>query len=86
MSLRAISAELAAQGYLNENRRPYAAASIKSMLIRVPARVGVSVKSRPRKDRSVDGFCHSNQPYGDVSVDGSRCEYGAVKLVCVVGE
>jgi hypothetical protein len=32
MSLRAISAELAAQGFLNENGRPFAAASIKSML------------------------------------------------------
>jgi hypothetical protein len=32
MSLRAISAELAAQGYLNENNRPFAPASIKSML------------------------------------------------------
>jgi DNA invertase Pin-like site-specific DNA recombinase len=32
MSLRAISAELAARGYLNENGRPFAAASIKSML------------------------------------------------------
>jgi hypothetical protein len=32
MSLRAISAELAAQGFLNENGRPFAAASIASML------------------------------------------------------
>jgi DNA invertase Pin-like site-specific DNA recombinase len=32
MSLRSISAELAAQGFLNENGRPFAAASIKSML------------------------------------------------------
>jgi hypothetical protein len=32
MSLRAISAELAAQGHLNENGRPFAAASIASML------------------------------------------------------
>jgi DNA invertase Pin-like site-specific DNA recombinase len=32
MSLRAISAELAMQGFLNENGRPFAAASIKSML------------------------------------------------------
>jgi hypothetical protein len=32
MSLRAISAELATQGFLNENGRPFAAASIKSML------------------------------------------------------
>jgi hypothetical protein len=32
MSLRAISAELAAQGFLNENGRAFAAASIKSML------------------------------------------------------
>jgi DNA invertase Pin-like site-specific DNA recombinase len=32
MSLRAISAELAARGFLNENGRPFAAASIKSML------------------------------------------------------
>src|SRR5215208_1503573 len=32
MSLRAISAALAAQGYLNENGRPFAAASIKNML------------------------------------------------------
>jgi DNA invertase Pin-like site-specific DNA recombinase len=32
MSLRAISAELAAQGFLNENGRPFAAASVKSML------------------------------------------------------
>jgi hypothetical protein len=32
MSLRAISAELAAQGFLNDNGRPFAAASIKSML------------------------------------------------------
>jgi DNA invertase Pin-like site-specific DNA recombinase len=31
-SLRAISAELAAQGFLNENGRPFAAASVKSML------------------------------------------------------
>ena len=31
-SLRAISAELATQGFLNENGRPFAAASIKSML------------------------------------------------------
>jgi transposase len=32
MSLRAISGELAAQGFLNENARPFAAASVKSML------------------------------------------------------
>jgi DNA invertase Pin-like site-specific DNA recombinase len=32
MSLRTISAELAAQGFLNENGRPFAAASIKSMV------------------------------------------------------
>jgi DNA invertase Pin-like site-specific DNA recombinase len=32
MSLRAISAELASQGFLNENGRPFAAASVKSML------------------------------------------------------
>jgi DNA invertase Pin-like site-specific DNA recombinase len=32
MSLRAISAELASQGFLNENGRAFAAASIKSML------------------------------------------------------
>jgi DNA invertase Pin-like site-specific DNA recombinase len=32
MSLRAISAELATQGFLHENGRPFAAASIKSML------------------------------------------------------
>jgi resolvase-like protein len=32
MSLRAISAELATQGFLNENGRAFAAASIKSML------------------------------------------------------
>jgi hypothetical protein len=32
MSLRAISADLAAQGFLNENGRPFAAASIQSML------------------------------------------------------
>ena len=32
MSLRAISAELAAQGFLNDNGRPFAAASTKSML------------------------------------------------------
>jgi hypothetical protein len=32
MSLRQISAELKAQGYLNEKGRPFAAASIKSML------------------------------------------------------
>jgi hypothetical protein len=32
MSLRKISAELAAQGFLNENGRSFAAASIKSML------------------------------------------------------
>jgi hypothetical protein len=31
MSLRAISAELAAQGYLNENGRSFAAALIKSI-------------------------------------------------------
>jgi DNA invertase Pin-like site-specific DNA recombinase len=31
-SLREISAELAAQGFLNENGRPFAAASVKSML------------------------------------------------------
>jgi hypothetical protein len=33
MSLRAISAELAEQGFLNENGRPFAAASVKSMLV-----------------------------------------------------
>jgi DNA invertase Pin-like site-specific DNA recombinase len=32
MSLRAISAELATKGFLNENGRPFAAASVKSML------------------------------------------------------
>jgi DNA invertase Pin-like site-specific DNA recombinase len=32
LSLRAISAELVAQGYLNENGRPFAATSIKNML------------------------------------------------------
>jgi DNA invertase Pin-like site-specific DNA recombinase len=32
MSLRAISAELATQGFLNENGRPFAAASVRSML------------------------------------------------------
>jgi hypothetical protein len=32
MSLRQISAELAAQGFVNENGRPFAAASVKSML------------------------------------------------------
>jgi hypothetical protein len=32
MSLRATSAELASQGFLNENGRPFAAASVKSML------------------------------------------------------
>jgi DNA invertase Pin-like site-specific DNA recombinase len=32
LSLRAISAELAARGFLNENGRPFAAASVKSML------------------------------------------------------
>jgi DNA invertase Pin-like site-specific DNA recombinase len=32
MSLRAISAELATQGFLNENGRPFAAASVKAML------------------------------------------------------
>jgi hypothetical protein len=32
MSLRAISAELATQAFLNENGRPFAAASVKSML------------------------------------------------------
>jgi hypothetical protein len=32
MSLRAISAALAAQGYVNENGRPFAATSIKNML------------------------------------------------------
>jgi hypothetical protein len=32
MSLRAISAELAARGFVNENGRPFAAASISSML------------------------------------------------------
>src|SRR6266700_4167849 len=32
MSLRAISADLATQGFLNENGRPFAAASVKSML------------------------------------------------------
>jgi len=32
MSLRKISAELAAQGFLNENGRPFAAASVSSML------------------------------------------------------
>jgi DNA invertase Pin-like site-specific DNA recombinase len=31
-SLREISAELAAQGFLNENGRPFAAASVKSMI------------------------------------------------------
>jgi hypothetical protein len=31
-SLRAISAELAAQGFLNENGRAFAATSVKSML------------------------------------------------------
>jgi hypothetical protein len=39
MSLRAISAELAIQGFLNENGRPFAAASVKSMQIeRIHAR------------------------------------------------
>jgi DNA invertase Pin-like site-specific DNA recombinase len=33
MSLRAISAELATQGFVNENGRPFAAASVKSMLL-----------------------------------------------------
>jgi hypothetical protein len=32
MSLRKISAELAAQGFLNENGHPFAATSIKAML------------------------------------------------------
>jgi DNA invertase Pin-like site-specific DNA recombinase len=32
MSLRAISTELATQGFLNENGRPFAAASVRSML------------------------------------------------------
>jgi len=32
MSLRAIAAELAAQGFVNENGCPFAAASVKSML------------------------------------------------------
>jgi DNA invertase Pin-like site-specific DNA recombinase len=32
LSLRDISAELASRGYVNENGRPFAAASIKSML------------------------------------------------------
>jgi DNA invertase Pin-like site-specific DNA recombinase len=32
MSLRAISAALSTQGFLNENGRPFAAASVKSML------------------------------------------------------
>ena len=32
MPLRAISAELAAHGFLNENGRPFAASSVKSML------------------------------------------------------
>jgi hypothetical protein len=32
MSLRAISAELATQGFLNENGRPFAAASVSSMI------------------------------------------------------
>jgi DNA invertase Pin-like site-specific DNA recombinase len=32
MSLRAISAELATQGFLNENGRPFAAASVRSMI------------------------------------------------------
>jgi DNA invertase Pin-like site-specific DNA recombinase len=32
MSLRAISAELAARGFMNERGRPFAAASVKSML------------------------------------------------------
>jgi DNA invertase Pin-like site-specific DNA recombinase len=32
LSLRAISAELAAAGFLNENGQPFAAASVKSML------------------------------------------------------
>jgi DNA invertase Pin-like site-specific DNA recombinase len=32
MSLRAISAELAARGFLNENGRPFAATSVKAML------------------------------------------------------
>jgi hypothetical protein len=32
LSLRAISAALAAQGYVNENGRPFAATSIKNML------------------------------------------------------
>jgi hypothetical protein len=33
MSLRAISAELATRSFLNENGRPFAAASVKSMLV-----------------------------------------------------
>ena len=32
LSLRAISAELAARGFVNENGSPFAAASVKSML------------------------------------------------------
>jgi hypothetical protein len=32
LSLRAISAELAAKGFVNENGHPFAAASVKSML------------------------------------------------------
>jgi hypothetical protein len=32
MSLRTISTELAAQGFVNETGRPFAAASVKSML------------------------------------------------------
>jgi hypothetical protein len=32
MPLRAISAELAAHGFLNENGRPFAASPVKSML------------------------------------------------------
>jgi hypothetical protein len=32
MSLRAISAELATQGFLNKNGRPFAAASVRSMI------------------------------------------------------
>jgi len=32
LSLRAISAELASQGYLNEHDQPFAAASVKAML------------------------------------------------------
>jgi hypothetical protein len=32
MSLRAISGELATRGFLNENGRPFAAASVRSMI------------------------------------------------------